>query len=86
MTTNAKTKNGKAKAKNPTKHKRVIDLLSQNSGASRLVLSTATHWLPHSTRAFLTGLKKNGFVIVSEKTYGIRRYRATPAPSKCEAK
>ena len=87
MTTNLKTKSADpAKAKSATKHQRVIDLLSQDKGASLQELSTTANWLPHSTRAFLTGLKKRGFVIVSDKSEGVRRYRATSVPSKTEVK
>ena len=35
----------------------------------------ATGWLPHTTRAALTGLKKKGYVITSDKLDGIRTYR-----------
>ena len=88
MIKNIQSKNAylASKAATVTKHQQVIDLLSQDSGASLEELSTNANWLPHSTRAFLTGLKKRGFVIVSDKVEGIRRYRATSAPSKSEAK
>ena len=37
---------------------------------------TATGWLPHTTRAALTGLRKKGYVIDSDKLDGVRTYRA----------
>jgi Protein of unknown function (DUF3489) len=33
-------------------------------------------WLRHTTRAALTGLKKKGYVISSDKVDGVRTYRA----------
>ena len=36
----------------------------------------ATGWLPHTTRAALTGLRKKGYAIDSDKVDGIRTYRA----------
>jgi predicted transcriptional regulator len=59
----------------PTKHSQVVDLLSRNTGASLEEMSTLANWRPHSTRAFLTGLKKKGHVIESDKIDGVRRYR-----------
>ncbi len=45
----------------------VIDMLSQDTGATRDALVKATGWLPHTTRAALTGLRKRGFVIERER-------------------
>lgn len=59
----------------PTKHQQVIDLLNRDSGATLEELSTRANWLPHSTRAYLTGLKKKGHVVDSDKVDGVRRYR-----------
>ena len=75
-----------AKAKNtaitksvlpPTKHQQVIDLLNRGDGASLEELSAHANWLPHSTRAYLTGLRKKGHIIASDKVDGVRRYRIT---------
>ena len=41
----------------------VIGLLSDDAGASLNSLMEATGWLPHTTRATLTGLRKRGFAI-----------------------
>jgi hypothetical protein len=76
-TSNTKTDVGNAKAQAvSTKQQQVIDLLSRKGGAALDEMSTRANWLPHSTRAFLTGLKKKGFVITSDKVDGVRRYRA----------
>ena len=50
-----------------TKTKMVIDLLWREQGATIGELITATGWLPHTTRAALTGLRKKGHVISKGK-------------------
>jgi hypothetical protein len=37
---------------------RVVGLLQRDHGATLTVLIAATDWLPHTTRAALTGLRK----------------------------
>ena len=80
-TTNAKNTSPATEATPPTKNQQVIDLLSREDGASLEEMSSLANWLPHSTRAFMTGLKKKGYAIESDKTDGVRRYRATSAPA-----
>ena len=53
----------------------VIGLLKRAGGATLDEMVGATGWLPHTTRAALTGLKKKGHLVVSEKTENVRRYR-----------
>ena len=50
-------------------------MLEREAGASVAELAEATHWLLHTTRAVLTGLRKKGFAI--ERTKGVdgARYR-----------
>lgn len=72
-------------ATTPTKNQQVVDLLSRNDGATLEEMSIVANWLPHSTRAFLTGLKKKGYTIASDKTGGIRRYRTMSSPAKCDS-
>ena len=60
-----------------TKSQKVIDLLAYEGGATLDEMSTLAGWLPHSTRAFMTGLKKKGHVIENDKIEGVRRYRIT---------
>ncbi|WP_324741659.1 DUF3489 domain-containing protein [Tsuneonella sp. CC-YZS046] len=60
-----------------TKTGKVLALLQRPGGASLDELIEATGWLPHTTRAALTGLRKKGWLITSEKTDGVRRYRIT---------
>lgn len=63
-----------AAIKQPTKTSLVLDLLGRSEGASLDQIVEATGWLPHTTRAALTGLKKKGHTITSEKLQGTRRY------------
>ena len=53
----------------------VIGLLQRTGGATLDEMVAATDWLPHTTRAALTGLKKKGHQLTSEKADGVRRYR-----------
>ncbi|WP_069308435.1 DUF3489 domain-containing protein [Methylobrevis pamukkalensis] len=45
----------------------VLGLLETPEGATLAELVEATGWLPHTTRAALTGLRKRGFAVVGEK-------------------
>jgi hypothetical protein len=57
----------------------IVDLMMRPKGAALDDLIAATDWLPHTTRAALTGLRKRGYTV--ERTRGedkITRYRATP--------
>ena len=81
MTKNLKTTPAAAHEKSvpPTKNQQVIDLLSREGGTTLEEMSTLAGWLPHSTRSFMTGLKKKGHVIKSDKIDGVRRYRIVPS-------
>jgi len=59
----------------PSKPQQILDLLNRDCGATLVELATLANWLPHSTRAYLTGLRKKGHVIDSDKVDGVRRYR-----------
>ena len=50
-----------------TKISIVIEMLERDSGATIDELVAATGWLPHTTRAALTGLRKRGFEIDRRK-------------------
>ena len=41
----------------------VIELVQRSDGATLAELVAATSWLPHTTRAALTGLRKRGFAV-----------------------
>ena len=69
-----------ASAKLQSKAELVLSLLQRQEGVTIEQLVTATGWLPHTTRAALTGLKKKGHVVTSEKLEGQDRvYRVTVA-------
>ena len=51
----------------PTKTANVIALLSREQGATLAELVAATGWLPHTTRAALTGLRKKGHELTKSK-------------------
>jgi Protein of unknown function (DUF3489) len=46
----------------------VIDLLCRKKGACIEELIAATGWLPHTTRAALTGLRKRGYTVERERS------------------
>jgi hypothetical protein len=50
-------------------------MLQHAEGASLGDLVAATGWLPHTTRAALTGLRKKGHVIEKTKVDGTTTYR-----------
>jgi hypothetical protein len=58
-----------------SKISRVLLLLQRPEGTNLDEMVAATGWLPHTTRAALTGLKKKGHTITSEKEDDVRRYR-----------
>ncbi len=51
-----------------SKLEKVIQLLSRMSGASIVELTAATNWLPHTTRAALTGLRKRGYMVETARS------------------
>lgn len=53
-----------------TKSAAVTKLLSRNKGATLGEIMAITHWQPHSTRAFLTGLRKKGVDLLRETRSG----------------
>ena len=74
------TKQAQAKAepKRKTKSDKVIALLKRDQGATLDEMVKATGWLPHTTRAALTGLKKKGHTIARDKRDDVTCYRITP--------
>jgi len=66
-----------------TKIAEVIALLEGERGATLGQLAAATGWLPHTTRAALTGLRKRGYQVTldrSDRTHG-STYRIVSTPS-----
>lgn len=64
--------------KRPSKSATVLAMLQRREGATLDQLVIATGWLPHTARAALTGLKKKGHDVTSDKPAGgVRTYRVT---------
>ena len=57
----------------------VLSLLQRPDGACMAELIEATGWLPHTTRAALTGLKKKGHTVERFKREGATCYRVVTA-------
>ena len=56
----------------PSKPQQILDLLNRDCSATLVELATLANWLPHAMRAYLTGLKKKGHVIDSDKVDACR--------------
>jgi hypothetical protein len=60
----------------------VIELLRRADGATIVDLTQATGWLPHTTRAALTGLRKRGYAVIRERIGAEdSAYRISDAPA-----
>ena len=59
-----------------SKQAQLAVLLVRDEGATLDQMIARTGWLPHTTRAALTGLKKKGYAIDSDKVGAVRTYRA----------
>ena len=64
-----------AGAKAASKTMMVVDLLARPDGATLPELIAATGWLPHTTRAALTGIRKKGHAVARSKRDGATCYR-----------
>jgi hypothetical protein len=64
-----------AQPKAPRKQQQLAALIVRDEGATLDQMIAVTGWLPHTTRAALTGLKKKGYAISSDKVDGVRTYR-----------
>jgi Protein of unknown function (DUF3489) len=77
---------GAASPRAGTKQALVIEMLCANKGATLDALVGATGWLPHTTRAALTGLRKRGFSIERKREDGSDSiYRIVSAPAAAAA-
>lgn len=65
--------------KRATKTDKVIALLKRKQGVSIDELAKATGWLPHTTRAAMTGLRKKGHTIERKTVDGVSRYAIASA-------
>ena len=65
------------KPKRASKSATAIALLQRDGGATLAELVVATSWLPHTTRAALTGLRKKGHAITKTKRGDVTCYQIT---------
>jgi len=73
---------GAASQRAGTKQALVIEMLSAKKGSTLNALVEATGWLPHTTRAALTGLRKRGFSIERTREEGADSiYRIVSGPA-----
>ena len=70
------TNDGGAVSPVASKQERLIELLLRDEGATLPAMVEQTAWQKHTVRAALTGLKKKGYGISSDKLDGVRTYRA----------
>jgi len=56
-----------SQSKPRTKKAQLIRMLSRKTGADVPTISEKLGWLPHTTRAALSGLRKSGFELTVEK-------------------
>ena len=70
--------------KRATKKDQLIRLLGTKSGSDIRSLSAKLGWQQHTTRAALSGLRKAGYEVASEKpaTGGPAKYRILSAPEQ----
>ena len=57
-----------------TKQALLLELIGRERGATLEELTSLTEWLPHTTRAAITGLRKRGHNVRCERIDGVSRY------------
>lgn len=67
MSRNQKINRDAPAPRTTTKSELVLSLLRRGEGATLAELIEATGWLPHTTRAALTGVRKKGHAIEKSK-------------------
>ena len=60
--------------KPPSKTSLILGMLQREEGTTLEQMVEATGWLPHTTRAAMTGLRKKGHAIIRTKVDGVTRY------------
>jgi hypothetical protein len=78
-TTHSANQSKRERARTTTKKAQLIKLLERKAGADVATISARFGWLPHTTRAALSGLRKAGYGIDAEKPKRDKpaRYRIT---------
>ena len=68
--------------KAPSKNSTILAMLQREGGTTLEEMVQATGWLPHTTRAALTGIRKKGHDVVRSKVDGETRYAIVAAPAQ----
>ena len=71
-----------APPKAPSKTSTILGMLQREGGATLEEMVQATGWLPHTTRAALTGIRKKGHDVVRSKFGSETRYAIVAAPAQ----
>lgn len=66
----------KSKLDKKSKRDKLAAMLVRDKGATIDQMAKALSWQPHTIRAAMTGLRKSGYVIDSDKMDGVPTYRA----------
>ena len=81
--------NAKSEPRPGSKIAAVIGMLAQETGATIGELIATTGWLPHTTRAAFTGLRKRGYVLAVDRSNrergSVYRIEAKPGEAKSGA-
>ena len=81
---NGASKQGQFRA--DSKQALILSMLQRKAGANLADLVSATGWLPHTTRAALTGLRKRGYVLERSRAEGKPSiYRVAQGPAQSRA-
>ena len=67
--------------KAPSKTSTILAMLQREGGTTLEEMVRATGWLPHTTRAALTGIRKKGHDVIRSKVDGETRYAIVAAPA-----
>ena len=68
--------------KPPSKTSAILGMLQREGGTTLAEMVEVTGWLPHTTRAALTGIRKKGHDVTRTKVDGETRYAIAAAPSQ----
>jgi hypothetical protein len=82
-TTAGNAESSSAQVRAGSKQAKIIELMKRGKGATLDEMIEATEWLPHTTRAALTGLRKRGFAlerIKDEAKGSVYRIKSDRAP------
>lgn len=73
------------RSRQPSKLELIRSVLAHPDGATLAELVTATGWQPHSVRAGMTGLRKQGLAITRTKADGTTRFAIETQPVEVAA-